>query len=44
MDRIPCNMSHDDDYDYDGADNNNDNNNCKFVRVHATKTCVGVVL
>jgi len=36
-------MSHDD--DYDGADyNNNNNNNCNVVRVHAMKTCVGLVL
>jgi hypothetical protein len=39
MDRIPCNMSHD-----DGADNNNNNNNCKVVRVHGVKACDGVVL
>jgi hypothetical protein len=39
MDRIPCNMSHEDD-----DDDYVNNNNCKVVRVHAMKTYVGVVL
>ena len=44
MDRIPCNMSHNDD---EGADNNNNNNNnnnnCNVVPVHAMTTCWSAV-